>query len=76
MSSEQIAPRSATSSPVEGPGTGLGLDDAMLGLKDDLLQRSVNRSPLPALDLQPVTAQDGLGQQATALLTLAFLLAK
>jgi hypothetical protein len=48
----------------------------MLGLKADLLERSVNRSPLPALDLRPVTAQDGLGQQATALLTFAFLLAK
>jgi len=30
----------------------------------------------PALDRQSVTEQDGLGQQATALLTLAFLLVK
>jgi hypothetical protein len=33
----------------------------------------VNRGPLPALDRQPVTAQDALGQQATVLLTLALL---
>jgi len=33
----------------------------------------VNLAPPPALDREPVAAQDGLCQQATALLTLAFL---
>jgi hypothetical protein len=48
----------------------------MLALPSSRLRGTAAAPPPPALDREPVAAQDGPGQQASALLTLAFLSVK